>query len=186
MLAMKGDRHVHVCSLRGCWAPVWATFSSQISFKVIQDPKTRQDGTQGRSVGEAEGSGFVTDSWWFSVEAFESLCVLATLRNLCYRYLQNRCAIFWALLWFSFLDQESWKLEFFHLRNAPKHRKLKGNTHLQPRVNRTPSHMGLIWRWCPLTEASPGEHQSWCRKHALMRPLSKHWLSSLDIFLFVI
>lgn len=32
MLAMKGDRHVHVCSLRGCWAPVWATFSSQISF----------------------------------------------------------------------------------------------------------------------------------------------------------
>lgn len=43
-------------------------------------------------------------------------------------------------------DQENWKLEFFHLRNAPKHRKPKNNTNLQPHINRTPSHMGLIWR----------------------------------------
>ena len=42
-----------------------ATFSKQI---VTQDPKTRWAGTQGRSMDEAEGSGFVTDSWRFSIE----------------------------------------------------------------------------------------------------------------------
>lgn len=36
---------------------------SKYRSHVIQDPKTRRAGTQGRSMDEAEGSGFGTDSW---------------------------------------------------------------------------------------------------------------------------
>lgn len=44
------------------------------------------------------------------------------------------------------LDHKIWTLEFFHLRNAPQRRKPESNTNPPSQINRTPSHMGLIWR----------------------------------------
>lgn len=182
MLAMKGDRHVHVCSLRGCWAPVWATFSSQISFTSDSGSKDKMGWNSREINGWSWGLRFC-DRFLviFCWSLWESSRSRNTQKPLLQIFTEPSCYPL-GIVMILILGSGKLKAGIPPPQKCTKAQETEEQYTSPASCKQNPSLMGLIWRQRPLTEASPGEYQSQCRKHALMRPLSKRLLSSLDIF----
>lgn len=134
------------------WTSVWGNTLHSTTISVVHETKMRI-GTPGHWMEEGEGSG---DR--FLVGCYGSLVGVSVLFHYPGSLVRNIISIIMLCTGSGdssqYLNQESWKLEFFHLRNAAQHRKSRSDTHLNLQINRAPSHMGLIWRRCLLTQAS--------------------------------